>query len=298
MFKAGFRLLYLGLESACDRVLDHMKKGTTKETAIEVCRNIHNSGIWNHLYVFFGFPTESRAEVQETIDFLISNKDIIRSFNIGSFVLYKGAPIMKCPQEYGISSIDCGQNADFNLAYNYTVSSGLTCTEAQELSNVYWEKIAAEYTNKEFLKLDGEDILLYLSHFEGSDSFLETTTGANITKIQSDQQLTRRSIPRINHNVVFDKLRFNIIDIMNNIANNKNMTVCPSAISLVYDPVSEKLCPTSLPIEGILALCDGKKSVQQICGEFPDKYHATGLTAEEDCISLLEFLSKEGYVLF
>jgi hypothetical protein len=30
-----------------NRVLNNMKKGTTKETATEVCRNIYNAVIWN-----------------------------------------------------------------------------------------------------------------------------------------------------------------------------------------------------------------------------------------------------------
>lgn len=68
-FKAGFKLLYSGLESGCNRVLDRMKKGITKEIAAEVCGNIYKAGIWNHLYLFFGFPTETRVEAQRPLIF-------------------------------------------------------------------------------------------------------------------------------------------------------------------------------------------------------------------------------------
>jgi hypothetical protein len=205
---------------------------------------------------------------------------------------------MKCPERYGISSIDAGPDTDFNLAYNYTVSSGLTLIEALELSNVWQERIAREYKGKKFFKLDGEDVLLYLSHFEKSDPYLSSVTRAKITKIQPDKQLTRKSVPRIKHNVVLDKLQFNIIDIIHNIANNKNVTAYPSATSTIFDPVSGKLCPVSPLIVEILALCDGKKSVQQIAHELSNKYDATRLTIEEDCIAFLKSLSREGYVLF
>lgn len=298
MFQAGFRLLLLGLESACDRVLNHMNKGTTKEIAAEVCKNIYDAGIWNHLYVFLGFPTETRAEAQETIDFLLTNKNIIHSFKIGTFYLNKGAPTMKYPERYGISSIDTSQNTDFNLAYNYTVSSGLTFIEALELSNVWQERIAREYKSKKFFKLDREDVLLYLSHFERSDPYLRAVTRAKITKIQPDKQLTPKSLPRIKHNVVLDKLQFNIIDIIHNIANNKKVTAYPSATFPIFDPVSGKLWSVSPLIVEILALCDGKKSVQQIAHELSNKYDATRLTIEEDCIAFLKSLSREGYVLF
>ena len=47
MARAGFKFLYLGLESGCDRVLDHMQKGTSKEVAVAVCRHIVEAGMWN-----------------------------------------------------------------------------------------------------------------------------------------------------------------------------------------------------------------------------------------------------------
>jgi anaerobic magnesium-protoporphyrin IX monomethyl ester cyclase len=165
MFKAGFRLLYLGLESGCNRVLDHMDKGITKETAAEVCKNTCNAGLWNHLYLFFGFPTESQIEAQETINFLLSNRDTIHSFGITNFILNKGTAAMKHPERFGISSIDTNSCTEFTLDYTYTVTAGLTSKEAQQMSNIYREQIAKEYKHKDRLKLYYEDIILYLSHF-------------------------------------------------------------------------------------------------------------------------------------
>ena len=66
----GFKMLYLGLESGNDRVLRLMNKGITTEMAVTACRNTYNAGIWDHLYVMFGFPGETQEEAQETIDFL------------------------------------------------------------------------------------------------------------------------------------------------------------------------------------------------------------------------------------
>ena len=266
--------------------------------ATEVCRNAYDAGIWNHVHVFFGFPTETRAEAQETIDFLLSNKNIIRSFKINSFVLDKKAPMINCPERYSISSIYTGPDTDFDLAYDYTVSSGLTFSEALELSNVCQERIAREYKSDKVFKIDGEDIILYLSHFERSDPDLSSVTKAKITKIQPDKQLTRKSVPRIKRNVVLDKLRFDIRDIIHNIANNENVTVYPSETYTLFDPVSEVPCPIILQIAEVLSLCDGRKSIQQIAYELSNKYNATSLKIEEDCIDFLKSLSRQGYVLF
>jgi hypothetical protein len=204
---------------------------------------------------------------------------------------------MKHPERYGISSIDAGPDTDFNLTYNCTVSSGLTFSEAFELSNVYREEIAREYERKELFKLYYEDILLYLSHFERSDPDLSSVTKAKVTKTQPGKPLTRKSVPRIKRNILLDKLRFNIVDIAHNIANNKEITAYPSATSVIFDPVSGKLHPVNLAIEEILTLCDGRKSIQQIAYELSNKYNAARSKVEEDCIAFLKFLSEEGYVL-
>ncbi len=169
MYKAGCRLLYLGLESGCNRVLGLMGKGTSRETALAVVKNIHEAGIWSHLYTFMGFPGESRDEALETVEFLRANKDIIGSFNIASFLLNKGADAVRFPEKYGITDINAGPNPDFSLAYDYRVSSGLSGDEAFEMSGIYRDKVIAEYDGNDVFKLDYEEILLYLSHFEKSD---------------------------------------------------------------------------------------------------------------------------------
>jgi anaerobic magnesium-protoporphyrin IX monomethyl ester cyclase len=297
MFQAGFRILHFGLESGCDRILDHMDKGITKETAIEVCRNAYNAGLWVHLYVFFGFPTETRAEAQQTIDFLLANRDIVHSFNIDNFILAKGAPVKKHPQQYGVSSIDTSPSNDFNFAYSYSVSSGLTSSEALELSIASRESIAREYKSQKFFKLDGDDMLLYISHFEQSDPYLRAAIKAKAAGTQAAKKASRKSVPRIKRNVVLDHLRFDVLNIIRNITDAKNMTAYPRATAAIFDPVSGKIWSISPQIAEVLALCDGSRSIQQIAHELSRKYNAPGLKVEEECIDWLKPLLKEGYVL-
>ena len=295
VFKAGFKLLYSGLESGCNRVLARMEKGITRETAAEVCRNIYEAGIWNHLYIFFGFPTETWAEAQETIDFLMSNEKVIHSFNIDKFILPKMAPMTRQPEQYGVSSIDRGRDTEFNLSYNYTVSSGITASEADELSHVYAEKIAGHYRSKKFFKLNLESLLVYLSHFETSDPFLlRPIPGAKTADAQSNKPVTPKSVPRIKHNVVLDRLSFNIVDIINNAANG---VIYPAETYVIVDPVSGNLQSISPPIAEVLGLFDGKRSIQQIALELSGKYGAPRAKIEEDCIGLLRSLAREGFVI-
>jgi radical SAM superfamily enzyme YgiQ (UPF0313 family) len=297
-FQAGFKLLYSGLESGCNRVLDRMVKGITKETAAEVCRNIHEAGIWNHLYLFFGFPTETQAEAQETINFLISNESNIHSFNIDKFILPKMAPMTRQSELYGISSIDKGLYPDFNLSYSYTISSGLNTFEADELSRVYADRIATKYRSKKFFELNLESLLVYLSHFEKSDPYLlRPIPPAPSTQNRFNQTPTLTSVPRIRRNVIIDKLRFNIVDIMNN-THGDNNAVYPSETCVIVDPVSGNLQSISPQIMEVLNLYDGQKNVHQVAIELSAKYKVAQEKVEKDCISLLSSFSKEGYVIF
>ena len=297
MRRAGFILLYSGLESACNRVLDHMCKGTNKETATQVCRNIYQAGIWNHLYVFFGFPTESWSEARETIDFLIANKDYIHSFNIDKFILPKKAPMTQRPQQYGISHIDAGKDI-LNLSYSYTVSSGLTSDQAEELSLTSHDDIARVYKSKKFFKLNLESLLTYLSHFEHSDPYLQAAVSEKAKTMPLPKPITRKSTPRIKNNVILDKLHFNIVDIMNNAAGNNTGMIHPSVTHVITDPVSGNLQSIAPSIVDVLSLCDGRNSVQQIARTLAKKYNIDGNQMEDNCMSLLKSLAREGYVVY
>ena len=89
LYRGGCRLLFFGLESACDRVLNLMNKGTSTQRIVEVCTHTARAGIWNHHFLFFGFPGETEAEAQQTIDFTLAHRDVIHSMGSGSFTLGK-----------------------------------------------------------------------------------------------------------------------------------------------------------------------------------------------------------------
>jgi hypothetical protein len=294
IFKAGFKLLYFGLESGCNRVLNHMQKGTTKEIAIEVCTNAYNAGIWNHVYCFLGFPTESTPEAQETINFLLSNKNIIHSFNLDNFILSKGTDVLSKPEKYGIESIDTSTTNDFNFAYNYTVSSGLTSQEALELSIQYRNKIADEFKSDKFFKLECEDVLSYITHFEKSDPFLRTTSKTENRNIQI-KYLTQKTIPKIKRNVILEQINFDILEITYNIINHKTTPKYPRKIHTIFDPVSGKLWTINIKVMNILMLCDGKTNIQQIANKLANESNLN-LTID-DCIAELQLLYKEGYIV-
>jgi hypothetical protein len=100
--RVGFRSLYVGLESASERVLALMEKNNTRETMVNNLRFARDNDIWLHCFIFFGFPGETAADAKQTYDFVVDNVDIISSFGTATFVLEHNAPIYHHVEDFGI----------------------------------------------------------------------------------------------------------------------------------------------------------------------------------------------------
>jgi anaerobic magnesium-protoporphyrin IX monomethyl ester cyclase len=137
MYSIGFRSLYIGLETASERVQQHMRKNNTQAVMLSNLRDAHEAGIWSHTFNFFGFPTETREEAQETIDFLVNNANIIHSEGTGTFSFEHNAPIFKNPAAFGITEIIDKSDNVFELYYDYAVARGMSSGEASDLMSVF-----------------------------------------------------------------------------------------------------------------------------------------------------------------
>lgn len=74
MKKAGCNLIEFGIESGSQRILDSMRKNTTKEKIREVISKTHDAGIITKGNFIFGLPGETHESIRETIDFACSLK--------------------------------------------------------------------------------------------------------------------------------------------------------------------------------------------------------------------------------
>jgi len=68
--RAGFKHIYLGAESGNDRVLTFITKGITREQIIRANRKLKDAGIAPKFSFMGGFPTETIAEVKDTISLM------------------------------------------------------------------------------------------------------------------------------------------------------------------------------------------------------------------------------------
>ena len=300
--KAGFKTLYFGLESGNMRVLNHMKKGIDTQTVLDVCRNVTKANIWNHLFTFMGFPTETAEEAQETVDFLLAHQDIIKSFSIAFFHLGIGADVMNYPEKYGISKIDLDPDKELKFVFDYEVVSGLKQLEAEKKSIDYMEKIVNEFeTSRILANLGYDNLLLYFSHYENSDPYLESVrlepqTTLEETEYRDSGQINRQTIPSLKKGVILNTLKFNISEIQSNIMKTNNIVVYPKKTDIIYNPQNTKLNTVTQVAKKILELSDGKINISTIAQNLANHYSIPSQNIEKDCISFLKTMRKEGFI--
>ena len=82
-----------GLESASQRLLDLMRKGTNAQKIAAILNSASEAGIWNLLFLIFGFPTETKAEWLGTLDFLESIRESVHALSRSRFILLEGSQV-------------------------------------------------------------------------------------------------------------------------------------------------------------------------------------------------------------
>ncbi|MBU2573249.1 MAG: radical SAM protein [Elusimicrobia bacterium] len=135
--KAGLRKVKMGLESISSRILKLMNKYHKDMSEIElqqILNNLHEAGISIVLHVIFGFPTEMLGEAQQTLNFLIKNKDICTP-SIQPFSLEENVSVYNNPWGFGITAIHKeDKDSGIRWGYRYEVATGMSQEEAKKFT--------------------------------------------------------------------------------------------------------------------------------------------------------------------
>ena len=125
MARGGCRMILFGLETASDRMIELMDKGTKRATMSRILKESTRAGIWNHTFFFFGFPTETLDDAQDTVNFVFEHGDVIHSGSPGEFVLERYSPVHQQPAKYGVRRIIQKPEQDLAIYFEYVLESGL-----------------------------------------------------------------------------------------------------------------------------------------------------------------------------
>lgn len=95
MARAGFRFLLFGLESAAQATLDRINKCGRAKDIEQSLRMAKRAGLEPHVTCMVGYPWETRAEAQATIDFTRSlfDKGLIDTLQATIVIPYPGTPL-------------------------------------------------------------------------------------------------------------------------------------------------------------------------------------------------------------
>lgn len=190
---AGCLKMVFGLESSNRRILALMQKGIKTDTAKNVIEYCLDSGVAIHLYIIVGFPTETRGEAIETLNFVISNDRLIKSRGVSClpclFELEKHAPIMGDPGKYGLMSIAHPKQDDMSLGYFYKVSTGMSHDEAGDIYSYIKGEIDKRLSIFPY-NFSMSDGLLYLDHFSEEDRDFTIKDTHDINSPAKDESIT------------------------------------------------------------------------------------------------------------
>ncbi|MBU1202120.1 MAG: radical SAM protein [Nanoarchaeota archaeon] len=143
---AGLEMAMWGVESGNQRILDLMKKGTNVLDVKTVLKNTHDNGIKTIVYIMFGFPTETKEEFLDTINFLKENSKYIDLVSTTVFGLQSNTKIYEKPGGFGIKNVNEEERIVLEPKITYEITSGLTKEGAMKLRKNY--KKTLEKINK------------------------------------------------------------------------------------------------------------------------------------------------------
>lgn len=160
--RGGCRMVGYGLETASERMLGHMVKGTGLAAMSRILKEGAQAGLWNHTFFFFGFPTETMAEAQETVNFLYAHQAAVHSAGFGAFVLERYSPAHLDPTRFGIKRVIEKPERDLAIYFDYELQSGVDESMARTLA----DRLLEALPGKRFGQYYTHDVhrFLYASH--------------------------------------------------------------------------------------------------------------------------------------
>jgi len=102
MYKAGFRFVLYGLESANQKTLDFINKNEKTSDALKTLKIAKEAKLEPHITIIIGYPNENLSDAQKTLDLArkIFREGLADSLQATILIPYPGTPLFKyCQKE-------------------------------------------------------------------------------------------------------------------------------------------------------------------------------------------------------
>jgi hypothetical protein len=296
-------MLYFGLESANERVLKCMDKGIHKENVLKICKHCKDAGIWAHLFLIFGFPTETLKEARETMDFILANNDRIRSMSFGSFQLTRHSKVYDNPSSFHVSKIFQDNEIDLSLWYDCEVTEGLSKKETDGVIQEFYEKLAHKYVDLPiWSNLDREHLFLYIAHYKRSvKEFADLSI--LIRNIQSRKKTAQRTMkngyihPILNEGIFIGTFNFNLAQIIHSgLSGKTSENIRTEKVNVLFDIDNNRIFTITDLAKDIICKSNGGSTIPEIIELIKEKYQIPYTEAKSKCESFLNGLIEKNIV--
>ena len=293
--RAGFVHLRFGLESACERVLQVMKKGTRRATIEATLACLADSRVCTHLYVFFGFPGEQVHEAEETTDFVLRHEEVITSACCTTFGLLDQSPAFARPADFGITAVDTCPGEVFKYFFPHMCVSGLSPAQAKAAAARFFEGMERAYADFHVLgHLEWGHQFLYCARYGFKSPELTAMCIPDRRPRRSPWTQARHGVPTLHPDVVYYESRYDLPAVAEQLSRGEACAAAPNPSQVVYDRRSGRLASLSSHAAEIIRLCDSRRSVAEIAGILSTRYGLRHAELQDIVKQLLHSLWEDG----
>jgi anaerobic magnesium-protoporphyrin IX monomethyl ester cyclase len=281
LYEGGCRMMIFGLESSVTRVLNLMDKGISPELAAKIINDCATAGIRTFVMFFAGFPTETLAEAESTLQFVEEHRNRISHVASGQFVLEPQSSVFRNPECFGITDVFPYPDNDLKTWYQYRVREGMTLSEAAEFAGAIERRPAVR---------SPDFYLLSRSHLVFLPLEREPTQSA-VQKRPVNLSQPARLIPRRRPGLVPQPLAFNLDAVRQRLNHPSSSEEPIEANPTHYVLCSDREALIEVGSDGIslLKACNGRFSLQDILA-------AVGEASRETTMRFLRDLESRQFI--
>ena len=152
MVRANCRMIYFGIENATQRILDYYDKRTTPKQAEDATRTARKAGIDVIVASFIlGAPTETRKEIQHTLDFAQKISVDIPQFNI--LATFPGTDIWEELKRLGL--VDEEKHWESGVMVSEVAPTAVACQEIEQMIHDSYQRffVRPDYIVRQLIKM-------------------------------------------------------------------------------------------------------------------------------------------------
>ena len=148
MRAAGAIKLTYGMETGSPRLLRYIRKATSIGKIERYLEYSHRIGVWNHIELIGGLPTETETDTRSTADFVGRNSGCIDTYSLNPFFLYSGSAFFREARKFGLKLHRPPGKADY---FSPDTQVGTFSERFDEVGGLAWKD-----KNLQIIKSTGE----------------------------------------------------------------------------------------------------------------------------------------------